>query len=258
MWINQHLRHGVDNFSIKSFQSADALRTLLSSNDFGLGNDSWIEDHSHIFRTVYYRDMFKWIQFLLAHLPLQMLLDFEPLHVRDLENRRTYSEMNTGIWWWYTQDQRPAGAMIVPVICASDKTHLTNFWGDLHAWPLCLMMANIWKDIHLTPKKSPWILVGLIPCHQKGATNTDEAWHSVVGTVLFLLRNHNITGPGLKWDCADGFQRQCYPLLAAWVGDYPEQIIVAQVSYVSCPMCEIPKGVPMGHSTIQPLDNPRD
>jgi len=34
--------------------------------------------------------------------------------------------------------------------------------------------------------------------------------------------------------------------------------MVAQVSYGSCPMCEIPKGVPMGHSSFRPLDNSRD
>ena len=62
----------------------------------------------------------------------------------------------------------------------------------------------------------------------------------------------------MKWDCADGLQRQCYPLLAAWVGDHPEQVMVAQVSYGSCPMCEIPKGAQMGYSTSRPLDDSRD
>jgi len=76
--------------------------------------------------------------------------------------------------------------------------------------------------------------------------------------VLSPLRNFDITGPGLKWDCADGFQRQGYLLLAAWVGDYPEQVMVAQVTSGSCPMCEIPQCAPMGHSTFRPLDNPRD
>jgi len=100
-----------------------------------------------------------------------------------------------------------------------------------------------------------WILVGLIPCPPKGAKNTDEAWYSAVRTLLSPLRNLDITGPGLNWDCADGSQRQCYHLLAAWVGDYAEQVMAAQVSYGACPMCEIPKGVLMGHSTFRPLDN---
>jgi len=86
-WIDQHLGRGMDNFQIKSFRSADALRNLVSELDFGLGDDSWIEDHSHIFGTLYYRDIFKCVQFLLAHLPFQADLDFEPVRLADSESR---------------------------------------------------------------------------------------------------------------------------------------------------------------------------
>jgi len=80
----------------------------------------------------------------------------------------------------------------------------------------------------------------------------------VVGAVLSPLWHLDITAPGLKWNFAAGFQRQCYPLLAAWVEDYPEQVMIAEVSYGSCPMCEIPKDAPIGQSTIQLLNHPRD
>ena len=86
-WIDQHLRHGLDNFKIESFQSADAVRKLLSVLNFGLGDASWIEDDSHIFGTLYYRDIRKCIQFLLVHLPVQTHLDFEPVRVTDYESR---------------------------------------------------------------------------------------------------------------------------------------------------------------------------
>ena len=138
-----------------------------------------------------------------------MDLDFEPVRLADSEGRRIHSEINTGDWWWDTQDQFPAGVTIVPVICASDKTDLTNFSGDQHSWPLYLTIGNIRNDIRRTRKKRAWILVGLIPCPSKGAKTIDEAWHSAVGTVLSQLRHLDITGPGLKWDCANGFQRQC-------------------------------------------------
>jgi hypothetical protein len=85
-WIHQHLRCGLDNFNIKSFQIADALQKLHSQLDFGLGNDSWIAEQSPIFGTLYYRDIFKCIQFLLAHLQLQTHLDFELVHLAGLEN----------------------------------------------------------------------------------------------------------------------------------------------------------------------------
>ena len=134
----------------------------------------------------------------MADLPFQANLDFELMSPGDSEGCQIYCKMTTGDWWWDTQDQLPAGATIVPVICASDKTHLTNFSGDQHAWPLYLTIGNIRKDIRCTPKKRTWILVGLIPCPPKGAKNSDEAWHSAVGTVLSPLRNLDITGHGLK------------------------------------------------------------
>jgi len=40
MWIAHHLRCGLDNFKIQSFQSADALHKLLSEVDFRLGGNS--------------------------------------------------------------------------------------------------------------------------------------------------------------------------------------------------------------------------
>jgi hypothetical protein len=43
-WIEQHLRRGLDNFKIDSFQSTDTVCKLLSELNFGFGNDSWIED----------------------------------------------------------------------------------------------------------------------------------------------------------------------------------------------------------------------
>jgi len=87
-WIDQHLRHELDNLKMESFQSADALQKLMSKLDFGLGDDSWIENDSHIFRTLYYRDIFKCIQFLLAHHPFQAHLDFEPVRLADSEGHR--------------------------------------------------------------------------------------------------------------------------------------------------------------------------
>jgi len=151
-WRDQHLRRGLDNYMIELFQSADALQRLLSELDFRLGEDSWIEDDSLIFRTLYYKDIFKCIQFLQAHLPFQAHLNVEPVRLAESEGRRIYSEMNTGDWWWDAQDRPPAGATIVAVICASDNTQLNNFSGGQHAWPRYLKIGIIRKDIGRTPR----------------------------------------------------------------------------------------------------------
>jgi len=83
--------------------------------------------------------------------------------------------MNTGDWLWDTQDQLPAGATIVPVICTCNKTQLTNYLGDQHAWPLYLTIINFRNDINRTPQKHAWILLRLILCPLKGTKNTYEA-----------------------------------------------------------------------------------
>jgi len=152
-WIDQHLGRGLDNFKIKSFQSVDALQKVLSRIDFGLCDDSCIDDDSHIFGTLYYMDIFKCIQFLLAHFPFQAHVHFALVRRTDSEGRQLYSEINTGDWWWDTQDLLPARATIVPVICVSNKTHLTNLSCDHHAWPLYVTIANIQKDIRQTHDK---------------------------------------------------------------------------------------------------------
>jgi hypothetical protein len=74
-----------------------------------------------------YWDIFKCIKFLLAHLPYQAHLHYEPVSYADSWSRRINCEMNYGNRWWALQDQLPAGAMIVPVSCASHQTHLSNF-----------------------------------------------------------------------------------------------------------------------------------
>jgi len=208
-WTDHHPRRGLDNSKMESFESADAMWKLLSTLDFRICHDTWISDDSHIFGTLYYRDIFACIQFLLPHLPLQTHLDVEPVRLADSVGRRIYSETNTGDWWWDTPDQLPAGATIVLFISASDKTHLANLPGDQHAWLLYLTIGNIWKDICQTPTNCAWILVGLIRCQPKGARNIDQSWYSAVGTMLSQLRHLDIAGPGLKWDCADRLKRQC-------------------------------------------------
>jgi hypothetical protein len=50
---------------------------ILSQHDFRLGDASCIEDFSHIFGLLHYRDFFKSIQFLLPHLLFEAHLDFE-------------------------------------------------------------------------------------------------------------------------------------------------------------------------------------
>jgi hypothetical protein len=106
---------------------------LLSTLDYTLGNESWMENDCHSFGTLYYGDIFKSVKFLMAHLPFQAHLNAELVCHAESESCGIHTKMNTGAWWWNTQDELAAGAMIVQVIGASDKNNLTKFSGDQHA-----------------------------------------------------------------------------------------------------------------------------
>lgn len=54
---------------------------------------------------------------------------------------------------------------------------------------------------------------------------------------------------GIELTCPDGKVRRGYPVLAAWLGDYPEYIKLFTASYMSCPTCEAPKDMMDAHST---------
>jgi len=146
-------------------------------------------------------------------------------------------------------------AIVVPVVCISNMIYLTNFSAHHHAWPLCVIVSDLWIDIRQTPPTHVWILICLISCSVNGTKTTLEAWHNVIVTVMSPLRKLDISGSDFKWYYANGFLRQYYPLLTAWDSDYPEQVMFAPVSNGSGLMCTVSNGGPSGHSVFYTLVN---
>ncbi|KAH9997085.1 hypothetical protein BJV77DRAFT_1059191 [Russula vinacea] len=130
---------------------------------------------------------------------------------------RIYNEMHTRNWWWLVQlsleKQRP-GATIIPIILSSDKTQLTLFRSK-SAYPVYLTIRNIQKDVRRKPSRCAQMLVGYIPT-----------------TCLEHMKNQ--TG----WRCA--LANLFHGFLAAFVGDYPEQMLVTCMYSSHCPKCLVP------------------
>ena len=59
-------------------------------------------------------------------------------------------------------DASPESATVVPIILASDKTHLATS-GKVKAWPVYMTIGNIANDVRFVPVN---IALSLLPCCQ--------------------------------------------------------------------------------------------
>ncbi|KAG1898632.1 uncharacterized protein F5891DRAFT_1129435 [Suillus fuscotomentosus] len=154
---------------------------------------------------------------------------------------RVYDEMWTGDWWWNMQEHLPSGAVVAPVILASDKTNLTRFRGDKAAWPIYLTIRNIKKDIRRQPSKHATVLIGYLPISKMLHFKDDEGWQ-IARYRLFHNCMRLVTKPlvdagrhGVDMICADRNIRRIHPILAAYIADHPEQCLIACCKENHCP-----------------------
>ncbi|KAL1938702.1 hypothetical protein VTO73DRAFT_11305 [Trametes versicolor] len=167
-------------------------------------------------------------------------------HYADADAKvRLYHDLHTGQWWWDTQkavEANTRGATIIPLILSSDKTQVTLF-RNKSAYPVYLTIGNLPKSIRRKPSRHGQILLAYLPTTRLDHITNKAArrrtltnlFHACMGFLLKPLEDAGATG--IPMMSGDGVWRRCHPILAVYVGDYPEQCLVTGAYTGDCPVC---------------------
>ena len=132
------------------------------------------------------------------------------------------------------------------MIIGSDKTNLTRFGGDKVAWPVYITVGNIEKSTRRKPSSNVVILLGYLPVTklagilESGRSSTQhQLFHNCMKELLQPLVKAG--SDGVKILCSDGQVRLVFPIVSAYIADYPEQCLVACCKENRCPKCLVPR-----------------
>lgn len=127
-------------------------------------------------------------------------------------------------------------------ILSSDKTQITLF-RNKSAYPVYMKIGNLPKSIRRKPSRQGQILLAYLPTSRLShITNKAQRrrvlanlFHACMTQLVEPLRSAGLDGVFLA--SGDGIQRRCHPVLAVYVGDYPEQCLVPGAFTGDCATC---------------------
>ena len=132
---------------------------------------------------------------------------------------------------------------------------LTQF-GHKTAYPFYVTIGNIPKHIRRQPSCRSQRLLAYLPTSKlQHVTNAASRWHCL-GNIFHACVQH-ILAPletlglqGIVMRSSDGVLRRVHLIVAVYIAEYPEQLLIAGVKNGECPKCMI------HHNALGAIDDP--
>jgi len=129
----------------------------------------------------------------------------------------------------------------------SEQIHLTNLSGDKKAWPVYITVGNLLSGRRNSPTSMAVLLLALWPISPKLSKSFKADQHQKqinadTLRVVFELIFAPVPDPasdGVPIGCDDGNVRRCFPILAVWIVNYKENVVLHGIKSDVCPRCKV-------------------
>ncbi|KAF5331240.1 hypothetical protein D9611_013145 [Ephemerocybe angulata] len=210
--------------------------SLTSADGTGDPNEPTWKNTSY---TVWYRDLSVVVRNLLDNPDFHGQFDYAAYVELDKNGKRRWSDFMLGNFAWrrstqiYEEDETMEVAMLCPIILGSDKTTVSAATGHVEYHPLYLSIGNVHNTIRRAHRNAV-VPIGFLAI-PKGDRQFDndaafrkfkrQLYHASISRILSPLKKGMSSPVVLR--CPDGHYRRVDFELAAFIADYPEQVLLA-------------------------------
>ncbi|KAK7684225.1 hypothetical protein QCA50_012549 [Cerrena zonata] len=196
---------------------------------------------------VWFRDPHLVFQNIFSNPGLKDEVDYACYHQFSVGGERRYQTFMSGNWAWrhsdiiIAEDASRVGCMLIPVIAGSDKTTVSIATGNNEYYPLYVSPGNVHNNVRRAHRDA-LVLVGVLAIPKTERRYQNDVWwrkfrrqlfHSSISAILQSLRPWMTTPFVIR--CPDGHFRRAIYELAAYIADYPEQVLCTCIVQGWCP-----------------------